>query len=357
MPDAERPPAQSPFTANSNYGKLFAMILLLAIGALIVYHRSEPAVHAIDGYTMGSTWSVRFTAPAHADVNAVRTQLEQLLAELDLALSGYREDSALARLNTAPVGQWIEIPNHLTNVLLFGLELWRESGGAFDMTVKPLVSLWGFGAAQPRYSVPAEAEIAAALARIGSDRLELAADGCCARRTFDINVDVDGIAPGYSSGVLSSWLTLHGFPNHLVEVGGEMRASGIRPDGGGWRIAIEAPELARGRIERVISVTDTAISTAGDYRDYFEVNGTRYQHIIDPVSGRPATHNLASVTVLAPGKLTADGYATAIMVLGEEKGLVFADAHRLPVFIIGRRDDGTFYQRYNKRFAPYLATD
>ncbi len=345
------------FLRTRHFGRVIAVITLISIGALIWYRQSQPVVHAIDGYTMGSTWSVRFAGPARTDVDAVRTQLEQELAKLDLALSGYREDSALAQLNTAPVGQWIDIPNHLMNVLLFGLELWRESGGAFDMTVKPLVALWGFGAAQPRYSVPTEAEIAEARARIGSDRLELAPDGRRARRLFDIDVDVDGIAPGYSAGVLSSWLTLHGFPNHLVEIGGEMRASGLRPDGGGWRVAIEAPELARGHIERLISVTDTAVTTAGDYRDYFEVKGTRYQHIIDPVTGRPASHNLASVTVLAPGKLTADGYATAIMVLGEEKGLLFAEAHQLPVFIIVRRDDGKFYERYNESFASYLATD
>ncbi len=345
------------FLRTSHFGRVIALNTLISIGALIWYRQSQPVVHAIDGYTMGSTWSVRFAGPARTDVDAVRTQLEQELAKLDLALSGYREDSALARLNTAPVGQWIDIPNHLMNVLLFGLELWRESDGAFDMTVKPLVALWGFGAAQPRYSVPTEAEIAVARARTGSDRLELAPDGHRARRLFDINVDVDGIAPGYSAGVLSSWLTLHGFPNHLVEIGGEMRASGLRPDGGGWRVAIEAPELARGHIERLISVTDTAVTTAGDYRDYFEVNGTRYQHIIDPVTGRPAKNNLASVTVLAPGKLTADGYATAIMVMDEEKGLVFAETHHLPVFIIVRGDDGKFYERYNESFASYLATD
>jgi FAD:protein FMN transferase len=342
---------------RSLLGIAFAMIALVSIGALIWYRQSQPVVHAIDGYTMGSTWSVRFAGPVDTDVDVVGTQLEQELAALDLELSAYREDSALARLNTAPVGQWIDIPNHLMNVLLFGLELWRVSGGAFDMTVKPLVALWGFGAAQPRYSLPTEAEIAVARARIGSDRLELAPDGRRARRLADINVDVDGIAPGYAAGVLSSWLTMHGFVNHLVEIGGEMRASGLRPDGGGWRVAIEAPEMARGHIKRIIAITDTAVTTAGDYRDYFEVDGTRYQHILDPVTGRPVTHNLASVTVLAPGKLTADGYATAIMVLGEEAGLAFAEENHLPVFMIVRANDGTFYERYNGSFAPYMATD
>jgi thiamine biosynthesis lipoprotein len=337
--------------------KVLLVSSLLAIGALVWYRYTQPAMLAIDGHTMGSTWSVRFVGPASTDVAAVRAQLEEELAGLDLALSGYRDDSALARLNAAPVGEWVDIPVHLANALRFGLELWRESDGAFDMTVKPLVTLWGFGAAQPRDSIPTEVEIAAARARLGSDRLEVAADGRRARRLADIAVDVDGVAPGYAAGVLSNWLTSHGFADHLMEIGGEMRASGHRPDGGGWRVGIEAPETMRGRIERIVAVSDTAVTTAGDYRDYFEVDGVRYQHILDPLTGRPVAHNLASVTVLAPGKLTADGYATAIMVLGAEKGLEFADAHGLSVLMIVRAEDGSYNERYNSRFAPYLAAD
>jgi FAD:protein FMN transferase len=335
----------------------YAALALIALGGLLFYRQSQLIVHAIDGYTMGSTWSVRFSAPARTDVATVQAQLEAELAELDLALSGYRDDSALARLNATPVGQWVDVPDHLANALRFGLELWRESGGAFDMTVKPLVTLWGFGAAQPRDTLPTDAEIAAARSRVGSGQLELAPDGHRARRLADIAVDVDGVAPGYAGGVLSGWLTSHGFANHLVEIGGEMRASGLRPDGSRWRIGIEAPELTRGHVERVVAVTDTAVTTAGDYRDYFEVAGTRYQHILDPLTGRPVINNIASVTVLVPGKLTADGYATAIMVMGEEKGLVFADAHDLPVLMVLRAGDGSLHERYNERFAPYLATN
>jgi FAD:protein FMN transferase len=335
----------------------YAVIALITVGGLLFYRQSQPVVHAIDGNTMGSTWSVRFSAPARTDVSAVQAQLEAELSVLDLALSGYRDDSALARLNAAPIGQWVDVPDHLANALFFGLELWRESGGAFDMTVKPLVNLWGFGAAPPRDTVPTDAEIAAARARVDSGQLELAPAGHRARRLSDIAVDVDGVAPGYAAGVLSGWLTAHGFGNHLVEIGGEMRASGLRPDGGCWRVGIEAPELTRGHVERVIAVTDTAVTTAGDYRDYFEVAGTRYQHILDPQTGRPVAHQIASVTVLAPGKLTADGYATAIMVMGEAKGLAFADAHELPVFMVLRASDGTLHERYNERFAPYLATN
>lgn len=340
---------------RSRWLPLGLVVTLIGVLAFLYLHQTRQTVLAIEGRTMGSGWSARIVGPAGTDLAALRVSLEQQLVELDLALSGYRDDSALSRLNHAPVGQWVDIPPHLSRVLAFGLQLWRDSGGAFDMTVRPLVSLWGFGAAERRESLPTEAEIVAARAQLGSDRLELSPDGRQARRLSAISLDVDGIAPGYAAGVLSGWLSGHGFPAHLVEVGGEMRASGRRPDGSGWRVGIEAPEFARGQVARVVEVSDTAVTTAGDYRDYFEVDGKRYQHILDPATGRPVDHGLASVTVLAPGLPSADGYATAIMVMGPQKGLAWADAHGFAVFMILRDDDGSFSERYNQAFALHLS--
>lgn len=356
MPEAaeQRGEGKGRATGPSFLRLALVVAALAVLGALAWYRHAQPVLLAIDGYTMGSTWSARFAGPAGTDVGAVQARLEQQLADIDLASSGYRPDSSLARLNAAPVGEWVDIPAHLAAILRFGLELWRESGGAFDMTVKPLVALWGFGAAAPRDTLPSAAEIADARARIGSDKLEISPDGHRARRLADIAVDVDGVAPGYAAGVLSAWLSANGFPDHLVEIGGEMHASGLRPDGQGWRVGIERPELVRGNIEKVVSVTDLALTTAGDYRDYFEVDGQRYPHILDPVTGRPVAHNLASVTVLAPGRLSADGYATAIMVLGPDRGMAFAERHGLAVYMLLREGDDVI-PRYNESFRPYLA--
>lgn len=336
---------------------LLAAVLLALLAAGWYRLQQAPVVHAIDGLAMGSTWSLRVAGKPGLDVIALKSQLEAQLSELDRQLSGYRDDSALMRLNHAPVGQWVPLPEHLAAVLRFGRQLNIDSNGAFDMTVKPLVNLWGFGAAQPRDTLPTEAEIAAARARTGADRIEMSADRTQVRRTADIGVDVDAVAPGYAAGVLCAWLDAQGLPDHLVEVGGEMCAGGSRPDGSGWRIGIERPVQARGDIGQVVVMHGGSISTSGDYRDYFTVAGQRYAHSLDPVTGRPADHGLALVTVIVPEGLSADGYPTVLMVMGPERGMAWAEARRLPVYMVERTADDEFRERYNEAFRPFLAGD
>ena len=316
----------------------------------------QPVVHALDGWTMGSTWNVRLVATPGVDLVLLRSGIEAQFAELDHQLSNYRDDAVLARLNRAPVGEWQPLPTHLGAVLRFGQQLHAESGGAFDLTVKPLVNLWGFGAAEPRTTLPSAAEIAAARALAGSAQLEFSADGAQVRRTAAIAVDVDAIAPGYAADVIAAWLVAQGLPDHLVEVGGELRASGQRPDGSAWRVGIERPQRERGSVEQVIAVRAGGIATSGDYRDFVEIDGRRYSHTIDPATGWPVTHALTSVTVIADTGLQADGYATALMVLGPERGMAWADARRLPVFMIIRMANGERVERYNEAFAPFLAS-
>ncbi len=335
---------------------VLAAVLVLGLLAAGWYRQQHmPVMHAINGLTMGSTWSLRVAAAPDLDMIALQSQLEMLLAELNQQLSGYRNDSALMQLNNAPVGQWVALPKHLAVVLRFGRQLNLDSHGAFDMTVRPLVLLWGFGAAEPRNTLPTDAEIAAARAHMGADRIEISADGKQVRRTADVSVDVDAIAPGYAADVLSAWLDAHDLPNHLVEVGGEMRAEGERPDGSGWHVGIERPIQARGDIEQVVVMHAGGLATSGDYRDYFTVAGRRYSHTLDPVTGRPADNALALVSVIAPDGLSADGYATVLMVMGPDRGMAWAETRRLPVFMVERTADGGFHERYNEAFRSYLA--
>lgn len=334
---------------------VLALLLGLALWSGWQQQR-QPVIHALNGWTMGSTWSVRVVASPETDLLAVRSGLEAQLAELDRQLSNYRDDAELARLNRAPVGEWQPLSAHLAAVLRFGQQLHEQSGGAFDMTVKPLVNRWGFGAAEPRSTLPSAAEIAAARALAGSAQLAFSADGRQVRRTAAIAIDVDAIAPGYVADVLAAWLVAQGWPDHLVEVGGELRAGGQRPDGSAWRVGIERPQRDRGNVDQVIAVRAGGIATSGDYRDFVEIDGQRYSHTIDPVTGWPVTHALTSVTVIADTGLQADGYATALMVLGPDRGMAWANARRLPVFMIIRTANGERVERYNEAFAPYLAS-
>ena len=330
-------------------------LLLLGWAALAAWRYTfEPQIHDFNGFTMGSTWSARVVGSRRLDVVAIRAGIEAELGELDRQLSGYRDTAELSQLNNTPVGEWRALPNHLRAVIEFGRQLHDESAGAFDLTVKPLVNLWGFGAAEPRLELPSEAEIATARARLGNDSIELSADASKIRRVADVTVDVDAIAPGYAADVIAAWLDARGLTDHLVEIGGELRADGHRPDGSAWRVGIERPIMARGDIEQVIAVSDQAIATSGDYRDFFEIAGQRYSHTLDPATGRPVGHDLASVTVAAPTGLAADGYATTLMVLGPDRGMAWADARGLGVYMILRDTKGTLHERYNAAFAPLL---
>ena len=334
-----------------------AALALVLLGWAAFAWRAQHAtqIHHFDGFTMGSTWSVRVVGPRQLDAMALRTGIESELGELDRELSGYRDAAELSQFNRTPVGEWRALPAHLRAVITFGRQLHDDSGGAFDVTIKPLVNLWGFGAAEPRLELPSEREIALARSRLGNDRVEMSADGEHMRRLADVTLDVDAIAPGYAADVIAAWLTARGLPDHLVDIGGELRADGHKPDGGAWRVGVERPVMARGDVEQTIAITNVGVSTSGDYRDYFEVAGRRYSHIIDPATGRPVEHDLTSVTVIAPSALAADGYATTLMVLGPERGMAWADARGLAVFMITRDAGGALQERYNVGFASLLA--
>jgi thiamine biosynthesis lipoprotein len=329
-------------------------LILLGWAAFAWRAQHAPHVHELDGFTMGSTWSVRVVGPRRLDVDAVRDGVESQLAELDRQLSGYRDVAELAQFNRTPVGEWRVLPAHLREVVVFGRRLHADSGGAFDITIKPLVNLWGFGSAEPRLELPNEQEIANARSRLGTDYIELSANGARMRRVADVTLDVDAIAPGYAADIIAAWLTARGLADHLVDIGGELRVDGHKPGGGAWRVGIERPVMARGDVEETIAVANVGVSTSGDYRDYFEVGGRRYSHIIDPATGRPVEHGLTSVTVVARSALAADGYATTLMVLGPERGMAWADALGLAVFMIVKDKNGALQEQYNAAFELLL---
>lgn len=344
-------------------GVLRALVLLAVAPALVfpvalarTQHAAQPFLHRLDGWTMGSTWSLAVAAPATLDDAALRVGIERRLASLDDQLSTWRDDTALSALNRAPVGRWVALPPDLAAVIRYGQFLHDDSGGAFDLTVKPLVNLWGFGSANPRTTLPSAAEIAAARARLGSDRLEISTDGRQVRRLADVTVDDDAIAPGYAADALAAWLAQRGLRDVLVEVGGELRASGRRPDGRPWAVGIEQPALAHDGLAAVVGLRDAGISTSGDYRDFSTIDGHRYSHEIDPASGYPADHALVSVTVVAPTTMAADGAATVLMVLGPDRGMAWANARRLPVYMAVRTVNGTIAGRYNEAFAALPAS-
>ena len=228
------------------------------------------------------------------------------------------------------------------------------SDGAFDVSVGALVRAWGFGPA-PAGGVPGDGEVEAALARTGFRHLEL--DGSRLRKTLDVSVDLSALAKGFGVDAVAETVAEQGCTDYLVEIGGEVRVRGNRPEGRPWRLGIESPNGEQTRTaHRVLALTNGAIATSGDYRNFFERDGQRYTHTIDPRVGRPVTHDLASASVVHASAMWADGYATLIAVLGPEAGLAFADSNDLAAYLLVRTGDG-FESRSTPRMESLLAPD
>lgn len=335
-------------------GWLFCILLALALGGC-GRERTQPV--ELSGSTMGTTWHVTYTAAEGAlvqpDPGVVRADLQALLDEVNASMSTYRADSEIMRLNRSPENTWVEVSAAFLEVLEAALEVGEASGGAYDVSVGPLVDLWGFGPGERRESVPGDGEIAAALERVGQQSLQVDAEGGRVRKQRPLELDFSSIAKGYAVDRLAQYLRGQQIRDFMVEVGGELRLSGLSPRGDAWRIAIEQPNLGRREPARALALSDIAMATSGDYRNFFEVDGQRYAHTIDPRSGRAVVHDLVSVTVLAETAMQADAWATALLVLGADQALALASQRSLAVYLMQREGDA-FTARHSAAFAPYL---
>jgi thiamine biosynthesis lipoprotein len=268
-------------------------------------------------------------------------------------MSTYREDSEISRFNAAGVDQWFAVSPGFYTVLSAAMAVGWQSHGAYDVTVGPLVDLWGFGPPGPVTTPPPEDAIARVLEQVGQDHLRLDGDGRRLLKRSPVRLDFSSIAKGYGVDRVAQWLGAQGVERYLVEVGGEMRLAGMSSRGDPWRIAIEKPDSGDRSAEQAIRLTDMGVATSGDYRNYFEIDGKRYSHSIDPRTGYPVAHDLVSVTVLHPSCMIADAWATALVVLGYEQAMAVAQEQGLAVYFIRRRGD-TFIDSHTPAFEPYL---
>ncbi|MDL0430008.1 FAD:protein FMN transferase [Marinobacter sp. TBZ242] len=281
--------------------------------------------------------------------------IDEVLARVDASMSTWREDSELSRFNRLEdQSQWTEISRPLHEVLATAREVSELTDGAFDVTVGPVVNLWGFGPDARPDRVPGSDELASRLAAIGYDKLELRDEPPGLRASPNQYVDLSAIAKGYGVDEVARFLESEGVSAFLVEIGGEVRVSGRKPDGAAWRLAIEEPVSEQRRINRVVALDSQAMATSGDYRNYYESEGQRFSHTIDPNTGKPIRHSLASVTVIADDCMTADALATAFNVMGVEQAKELATRENIAAYFIVRGEDG-FETDYTPAFSSYLA--
>ncbi|WP_439135188.1 FAD:protein FMN transferase [Pseudomaricurvus sp.] len=304
---------------------------------------------------MGTTYHITLVTDGEVtDVEQLKASVSNALAVVNRQMSTYIDDSEINRLNTQPVGEWTDVSKPLADVL--GISLWVSdiSEGAFDVTLRPLIDLWGFGPRKTEDNVPSDVDILDAQENVGYQYLELDSSGLRVKRNKPVNLDLSAVAKGYGVDVLAELLEYHGISNYLVEIGGEMRLKGHNPGGVPWRIAVERPdEKLMQSVFQALSLTDIGVATSGDYRNYFEKDGVRYSHTIDPRTGRPIRHYLVSVTVLNPSCAKADALATAFSVLGPQDALELANREGIAaLFII--KEAGQLKEVPSEVFKPYL---
>lgn len=299
-----------------------------------------PQRHALNGATMGTRYSAIFFAAPGLDTAGVASALQAAVDDVDSQMSTWKPGSDLSRVNDAPVGQWVAVPRNLANVLAAALAIGRASGGAFHIGVGDLVNAWGFGAAGPLPNAPRIAELAARPPLTMDDMLDLDEAGARVRKRARVTLDLSGIAKGFGVDQLARCLEGFGIRDYLVSIDGEMRASGHKPEGKPWVLAVEQPD-PRGRdVARLVKVTDRAIATSGDYRHRVELDGQSVSHTMDPTTGLPLSNALASVTVLAADCMHADAWATVLMVLGDVEGPAFAARHGIDALFIVHDGNG-----------------
>ena len=301
---------------------------------------------------MGTRWHVSAELPTAQSPEKLTVVIQQALDRVNQSMSTYLVDSDLGEFNRAPELQWVDIGPDTYQVTRVALQVALETEFAFNPAVAELVDLWGFGPAQAPDKVPTDSQISAALAHTQLENLEFDQIKPALRKRAPLQLDYSAIAKGYAVDLVALRLEQALVRNYMVEVGGEVRTMGRHPNGRPWRVGIETPDLGQGNPIAAIELANEAVATSGDYRNYREVDGVRYSHTIDPVSGHPVTHNLASVTVVAPTAVFADAYATAISVMGPEKGLAFAEDQALPVYMLVKQGD-EFTAVYSSAFEPY----
>jgi len=316
--------------------------LLAMLGAALLFLFWTPTYEALHiGNTMGTTYRVKWLSNQGTEgTQEIRAGIDDQLEDINRRMSTYLPDSELSRFNRSSGSDWFAVSVPTAEVVKEALRIADLTQGAFDPTIGPLVDLWGFGSGEDRIEPPSDQEIAATISRIGFERLELRGDAPALRKqAADLEIDLSAIAKGYAVDRVAGFLAGHEVENFMVEVGGEVRAQGQSLADRPWRVAVERPHIDKPVAHRVLPLSDLAMATSGTYRNYFDAGGRRYSHTIDPASGWPIDHHTISVSVIHPSCMTADALATALLVLGADRGLRLAEKNGLTVLFIREKND------------------
>ena len=335
---------------------MFRAVASLTAALFFTACSRAPEVIELSGPAQGTTWSAKVAAPPRGiGSHELRVAVDEVLLMIDLQMSGYRPDSEISRFNRSDSTDWMPVSQDLVTVVSAALRVSEQSLGTLDITVAPLVNLWGMGPAGARDRLPTDAEILLARERVGYRNLSVRDHPAALRKAFPgLTVDLNAVAPGYTADLIAARFTALGVDNFMVDIGGEVRARGRNAAGERWRIAVERPVDTEPEPYAIVQLDDAAVTTSGEYRHYTMRDGHRYSHTIDPRTGRPVEHRLASVVVVSSSALDADAWATALNVLGEDAGYALATERQIPaLFIIDKA--GKLEHRMTPTFHEYVA--
>ncbi|OHU89119.1 MULTISPECIES: FAD:protein FMN transferase [Pseudoalteromonas] len=308
----------------------------------------------INGKTMGTTYNIKVFPEGQALEQAqLKKQIDDTLVAVNQSMSPWVEDSEINQFNALSQREVMAISEDFRTVVAESIRL-GESTKTLDVTMGPLIDLWGFGPDKRPTKRPSQAQLDDMRSRIGVDKLLLSEQGL-AKTVDGLEVSFSATAKGFGIDKVAALLEQLGIHNYMVEIGGELRVSGSKPNDKPWIIAIEQPDAPMGKrqVHRELKLRDTGIATSGDYRIFYEMDGETFTHLIDPATGMPVKHELVSVTVLHPSAMTADGLATALTVMGTERAKAYAEQHQLAVYLISKSDQGLITYA-SEAFKPYL---
>ena len=332
-------------------------IIALA-GLVLAGCATQPRTHEtlLSGQTMGSAWTVKIAGHLRASNEELRAGVQARFDAVNLALSTYRADSALSHFNNDDSGQWVDIDAELGEVLSYALSLAEDSGGVYDVTVAPLVNLWGFGPDPATWLVPEAAALENARMRVGWRKVEVDTTKRRARKAPGVRIDLSSLGKGRGVDRAAEYLDAQGITNYLIDLSGKLRARGVNIHAERWRVAVEAPEADATSSQppftpAIIELVDQSVATAGDYRRFFEIDGKHYSHIIDPRTGWPVTHDTVSASAIASDCMQADAMATVLMAMSPDDAVALANRRRLAALLISR-SKGEFVARQTSTWAP-----
>lgn len=321
--------------------KTFAILALSTLAAC--FGETPAKVTALSGNTMGTTYNISAVGvPDTVSKEKLSSTVEAILADVNSKMSNWDKASEVSLLSASDASAPVPVSADFMTVMTAANEIHTRSEGMFDVTLGPLIELWGFGSRKPEDPIPADADIETALSFVGQTRVLTLDRGTSTISKSDpkVGVNLSAIAKGFGIDAVAAGLKDLGIDNYLVEIGGDLVTAGRNQHGEAWRIGIEKPEPGEKAIELVVKLAGKGLATSGDYRNFVERDGVRYSHIIDPVTGRPITHKTTSVTVVAENAMIADAWATAMLVLGAERGLKIAEANKIAIYVISRDEHG-----------------